>query len=248
MRLQSAIIRGGNWTQGGQPIVSPATRRAYTEPSFVLFLRYKRKRFTSGQLFIFTIPPQSLSVRRDTRTNVQNTRHGYVVQENGLGAPTFLLEGHFGWQTKVVHLPPQMKGYAIKSNVHYDQHTSDVWIPLPFTKENGAEGNLEKVLEGKPVSMLGFTQTLDGREAFFALRDLIVYYHETNQKRMSQGKEPLEMVYLDTLHDFRWVVSPEHPTLIREARLNGLHQYSLALTGVYDDARPRQRGPEVWSH
>ena len=62
-------------------------------------------------------------------------------------------------------------------------------------------------------------------------------------------QNPYEMVYLDTLHNFRWVVVPkEHPSLTRTYQTQGLHPYDLTLLGVYDDSRARVRqGDALWS-
>ncbi|TDE85571.1 hypothetical protein [Deinococcus sp. S9] len=252
MRIRAALVRDGKWdTTRGTPLVSKATQRAYQNPTFVLFVRKKGSRQTSGAMFVFTIPPQSLTVERPTNVTVTNTRHGYVVGENGLSAPTFVLQGHFGWQLRSVAAPPQIISAAIKYNPHYDQQLGDVWIKYPTNGETGAEGLIEKFLEGKlsKNNVARFQETLDGREAYFALRDLCVYYLEENQKLMAKGKTPYELVFLDTLHDHRWVVVPKHPTLRRTADTQGTHPYTLELVGVYDDARPRKgRGDLAWSH
>lgn len=253
MRLRAAYCRDGKWDQErGEAVISKATARRHEQPSFVLFARRRGERATSGAMFLFNLPPQSLTVERAANVAVTNTRHSYVVSENGLSAPTFLLQGHFGWQLRTVQAPPQIVSAAIKSNAHQDQHTSDIYVRVPGTGEAGAEGLLEKFLEGKikfSSSIARFEQTLDGQEAYLALRDLIVYYHEENQRRMAKGQSPYEMVFLDTLHDHRWVVAPKHPTLRRTAETQGTHPYTLELVGVYDDARPRLgAGDEAWSH
>lgn len=256
MRLRVPELRPGfgaeQWDHDqGRDLVSRATRQSYTDPSFALFTREKGKRWTSGALFVFSMPPQSMTVERDTAVAVTGARHGYVVAENGLRAPTFILQGHFGWQLRTVSAPQQILSPHIKSAPRYDQHLEDTWIRVPGTQETGPEGLLEKFMQ-RQLSFRGnltnYVQTLDGQEAYFALRDLIVYYHEENSRRVAKGEKPFEMVFLDTLHRHRWVVAPRHPTLKRSVETQATHPYTLELVGVYDDARPRQTGDDAWSH
>ena len=247
-----AAVRGGVWDQNkGTPVVSPETSYANTEPSVLLFLRKRGSRSTSGAMFLFTLPPQSLTVERGGGPSVTPTRHGYVVSEGPLLNPTFILQGHFGWRLRTVISPREVVNLSLKSNVSYDQVTSDLRFNLPFLNERGPESVVEKFVEGKLGirNFIRLEQTLDGRQSYFALRDIIVYYVEENQRQMAKGKAPYEMVLIDTLHSHRWVVSPKHPTLKRTVETQGTHPYTLELIGVYDDARPYpMAGDQVWSH
>jgi|GEM_PF-6650331 len=247
MRLKVGVYKDGKLTQG-TPLVSDETLRAVEDPSLVLFIRERGERFTRGTLFIFSMPPNALKVSRPAKVSVQETRHSYLVSEAGLSAPRIKLQGNFGWQLKRVDLPKYMVGWGLKSNAKYDAHTQDIWIPWPFSHERGAEGTWEKILEGK-VSALGFQQILDGRQSWFALRDICQFYFEENQKRVAQGKAPLELVLVYPLHGIRWVVVPkELPDLNRTAERQGVWPYELELIGVYDDARPRLKdGDDLWS-
>ena len=265
MRLRSNVLRTDasgktSWTdpKGGRALVSDETLKAMSwsvndapdqtlESTCALFIRKAGARATSGAMFLFSFPPQSMVHERSTNTSVTQTRGGYIVSENGLGSPTFTLQGHFGWKLRKVKLPDQIKvSIAPKSNAKQDQNLNNYWIPLPWVTSPNADQLFEKVIEGQNVSIIGFEQQLDGRQAFYALRDLIVFYLEENQNRLASGKAQLEMVWLDPLHNFRWVVSPKYPTLRRATEAQGTYPYTLELIGVYDDSRKRGR-TNVWS-
>lgn len=251
MRLQTGVIRNNMWdsTASGKLTVSEETAIKHAGPNvMVLFTREQGQRFTSGNLFLFQFPPQQFKQTQAANVGVTQTRHGYVVQQGAMKNPVFEYQGHNGWSLRTVSLPPQLVHYGLKSNAEYDRHLSDVWLPLPFGGERGQESTLEKLIQGD-VSLFNFQQTLDGRQAWHRMADIVLFHSEENQKRMATGRAPLELVLLDVLHDIRWVVMPEAmPELERTRDQNGVWPYRLRLIGVYDDSRPRvKKGDSLWN-
>lgn len=251
MRLNTGVVRNNMWQNEtkGQPTVSEETARKHAKPNVMaLFTRNQGQRFTSGNLFLFQFPPQQFKQTQAANVGVTQTRHGYVVQQGAMRNPVFEYQGHNGWSLKTVKLPDELVGYGLKSNAEYDKHLADVYLPLPYGRERGQESTVEKIFQGD-VSLINFQQTLDGRQAWHRLADIVLYHSEENQIRMATGRLPLELVLLDVLHDIRWVVMPEGmPDLERTRDMNGVWPYRLRLIGVYDDARPRvKQGDPLWS-
>lgn len=248
MKLSYGVVRNGRLQHSGGPrYVDNETFNAYQSPTMTLFLREQGERFTSGTVFLFQFPPQSVRVERKAKVGVTETRHGYVVYESGLSAPRFKIDGHFGWQLREAKLSKELVPWGLKSNASIDQHMEDIWIPLPFGQERGQAGTLEKALRGE-VSVLGFTQTLDGARALQRLQDFVTVYFEENTRRLSKNEKLLEMVWVDTLHHLRWVVAPQEvPSMLHSTQAQGVRTYGLELIGVYDDARPRpKKGDSLW--
>ena len=247
MRLKFGIIENGELRDGAD-YVSRETQVSNTNPSFCLFLREPGKRMASGSIFVFTIPPQSLEWKRGINTASTPTRHGYVITQGASQEPHITLRGHFGWQLRKVEIARGIFPIGLRTTRRYDQQLNDTWIPLPYLDGRNTQPFIEQLIKGT-LTLRGDAQYLDGTQSWRALRDFFVYYQEENQKRISIGQNPLEMVYLDTLHNFRWVVVPkEHPSLTRTYQTQGLHPYDLTLMGVYDDSRARVRqGDALWS-
>ncbi len=246
MKLRNGVVRDGQWIEGdgGSLVVSAETEKRMKDPSVTLFLREQGKRLTNGAIFVFSVPTQGFEVSRGNRVAVTQSRHGYTVGEGGLEHPTFKLEGHFGWQLRTTTLPNDVLPIGVKRTVKYDTQTADITFRLPGVGESGAESWVEAALQGR-LTLLGLKQTLDGRGAWKALSDLCVYYVTENQKRVSRGDTPLEMVLLYPLEGLRWVVVPKDlPTLRRRWEEQGKWPYTLSLIGVYDDARPRAKTPD----
>jgi hypothetical protein len=247
MRLKLGVIVDGQLMEGDN-YVSEETQHAYENPSFCLFLREPGKRAASGSIFVFTIPPQSFEWKRAAKVSAVQTRGSYVVSQSGSEHPEMTLRGHFGWRLRTVALTPGIVLPGFITTRRYDQHLSDLWPHIPFNAESGTESTIEQLFTGD-LKMRGAGQTLDGFQSWNALRDLILYYFEQNQIRIGSGRKPLEMIYLDTLHQLRWCVVPKaHPSLSRTVQTQGTMPYELTLIGVYDDGRPRvTKGSQLWT-
>ncbi len=248
MKLKNGRVKNGVWVEGeGALVISRATEKLYADPAnptVTLFLREQGERLTNGAIFVFQLPPQGFEYQRGNRVAITQTRHGYTVGEGGLEHPTFKLEGHFGWRLRTATLPKDLIPVGIKRTVKYDTQTGDIMLQLPTLGEKGAESWVEAALQGR-LTVLGLKQTLDGREAWKALKDLCVFYVLENQKRIEKGDTPMEMVLHYPLEGLRWVVVPKDlPTLRRRWEEQGKWPYSLSLIGVYDDGRPQPKRPD----
>lgn len=231
--------------------VSKETKARYTEPSTVLLMRDPIDNKMNGVIFVFSINPQSLKYERQALVNVQQGRGGYTVSQNGVTAPRWTLQGHFGWRLKIVAIPSFVaKGLLGKiiaggNLVHrvprLENNINDIRFSLGDGQFKNTFGQLTTGQDGT-VTFNG-KQTMDGQQAWYALHDLILYYFEINAQRVKEGKPPYELVWYDSLHAMKWVVVPTRlPTLERTVSTQGMMPYTLELVGVYDDARAKNKG------
>lgn len=237
-----------------RPLVSAETRARFDRPTLMLTTRATGTRTPTGAVFLFSVNPNSFEYQQSARTNVQDTTGGYVVNESGMGAPTFKLAGNFGWRTRKVTLSdyssaaPGSVRYIPRLGQQYrDQGESmnnamrvGFVTPTPaMASRSNTQANVAGVFE------------LDGNQAWYALRDYVLWYSENNEVRVREGKRPLELVMHDALHRLRWVVAPKNaPDLKHVANRQGVMDYQIEFTGVYDDTRPLGKIggglPDLW--
>lgn len=236
---------------GGSDVVSRETALRHEDPTSVLLMRDPLDGKHNGVLFVFSLNPQHLKYEHRAHVAVQEGRGGYVVNQNGLGAPKWTIQGHFGWKMRQVLIPEYVaqgvlgKFIAGGNIIHRVPRLDNDIRDIKFSLGSGNFLNpIGQWLVGDKGTITGKGEYwMDGQQAWFALRDLITYYFEVNMQRVADGKPPYELVWYDSLHSLKWVVVPSGPpTLERSVGTQGTMPYTLEFVGVYNDARRRDRG------
>lgn len=254
MKIKSGQLNGdGIFDESlpGRGVVSRETALRHVNPTSVLLMRDPIDKKHNGVLLVFQLNPQQFKFEQKALVSVQQGRGGYVVSQNGLTAPRWTISGHFGWRLRTVAIPSYVAqgiiGKIIKGGnlVHrvprLDNNISDIRLDIGTGDFKTAFGQW---LVGPSGSLTwNGKQTMDGQQAWYALRDLITYYFEANLERVKEGKPPYELVWYDSLHSLKWVVVPTGvPTLERSVGTQGMMPYTLEFIGVYDDTRRNDRG------
>lgn len=176
---------------------------------------------------IFKMNYKSLDWTQGARVQVQQGMSGYVINENGLSEPHFIIQGN--------------GGSVLKSGTPKDNREKGMKAEPQAIGTGSAERKYNIGGQTDPTAM-------DGQQFWFRLQAVCQKYFETNQARKAKGKPAIEMVWFDPMHGrdgepgLRWVVVPmAMPTLKRTAETQAVMPFHLDLAGVYDDIKGRQK-------
>jgi hypothetical protein len=176
---------------------------------------------------IFKMNYKSLDWTQGARVQVQQGMNGYVINENGLSEPHFIIQGNGGSVLKSGNSAKQFEKGMVAIDQSFGTGSKERKYNIGGQKD--------------PTAM-------DGQQFWFRLRAVCELYFNTNQARKASGKRAVEMVWFDPMHGrdgepgLRWVVVPmAMPTLKRTAETQAVMPFHLDLAGVYDDIKGRQK-------
>lgn len=90
---------------------------------------------------------------------------------------------------------------------------------------------------------------MDGAQAFEALNQLVAHdYHEAKQSAINRGLDPalVKLLFVDTLDNFAWSVTPTQFVLRRSKSRPLLWQYNISLQAVSTDIEVSMPMPPVY--